>query len=443
MSEDRELLLRLYDSALRAVEPSSALAAALDADDRSPGAAQTWIIALGKAAHALAAGAVRWLSDRGLEPAGGIIVSHEPGTPPHPAIEVVIGDHPLPAEASLRAAEALERLVRLIPSSDDVWVLLSGGTTSLLAAPVRGISDADLRETYDILLRSGLDIHGMNRVRKRISRWGGGRLAVALAHANVRVFILSDVIGNDATVVGSGPCSPDRTTAAKLRGQLAAAGLLQRLPAAVADLLDRTERGMLPETPKAGEPAFRHVTEHVIGSNGVALAAAADAAAEAGLIVRNKRTPLTGDAARMGQLIGRRMLEEAQFVNEPTCYMAGGETTVTVGEESGTGGRCQELALAAAREIAHADGASILLLAAGTDGRDGPTDAAGAIVDNHTWQAIAAVGRDPAGDLQSHDSGSALDAVDALIRTGATGTNVNDVLFVLVRPANVESDDGS
>ncbi len=249
------------------------------------------------------------------------------------------------------------------------------------------------------------------------------------------MYILSDVVGDDTTVVGSGPCSPDRTTAAKLRARLAAAGMLQRLPAAIVDLIDRTERGMLPETPKPGDPAFRNVTEHVIGSNAIAVAAAAVAAEEAGLIVRNKRTPLVGDAARMGQLIARRILAEAPELARPACFIGGGETTVTIHGAGGRGGRCQELALAAARELDGVDGLAITLLAAGTDGRDGPTDAAGAIVDTRTWRAILDAGRDPLRDLENHDSGSALDTVGALIRTGATGTNVNDVLFVLARPA--------
>jgi glycerate-2-kinase len=251
----------------------------------------------------------------------------------------------------------------------------------------------------------------------------------------VRVYILSDVVGDDVTVVGSGPCSPDRTTAQKLRARLAAAGMLQRLPAAIADIIDRTERGMFPETPKRGDPAFRNVTEHVIGSNALAVAAAGAAAAEAGMLVRNKRTPLTGDAAHMGHLIGRRLVDEAMETGEPVCLVGGGETTVSIGETpAGRGGRCQELALAVARELHGLSGARVALLAAGTDGQDGPTDAAGAIIDHTTWQALIDAGRDPDLDLARHDSGEALDAVGALIRTGATGTNVNDVLFAVVRP---------
>jgi glycerate-2-kinase len=436
MPPDREFLLDLYRTAVSAVEPARALSAALDRDAAPAGAGRTWIISLGKAAYPLAAGAVAWLDDHGQEPAGGVIVSTEQAPPPHSSLTTVVGDHPLPGPRSLHAAEVLEETVRVIPPSDDVWVLLSGGTTSLLASPVRGITDADLRVTYETMLRSGLDIHDMNRVRKRISRWGGGRLAVALAHVDVRVFILSDVVGDDTTIVGSGPCSPDRTTAQKLRARLAAAGMLQRLPAAVTDIIDRTERGMLPETPKPGAPAFRTVTEHVIGSNATAVAAAAAAAEAAGLIVRHKRTPLSGDAAHLGHLIGRRMVGEIERGSEPTCFVAGGETTVTLDESTGRGGRCQELALAAARVLDGATGARITLLAAGTDGRDGPTDAAGAIVDQDTWRAIREAGRDPVRDLENHDSGTALESVDALIRTGPTGTNVNDVLFVIVRPAD-------
>jgi len=433
-SMDRQLLEEMYSAAVSAVEPGRALATTLESERVEP-AGGTWIIALGKAAHPLAKAAVRWLAGHGMEPAGGVIVSHESRDPPHAGLLGVTGDHPLPGPASLHAAEVLESVVRRIPPTDEVWVLISGGTTSLLAAPVRGINADDMRETYDVLLRSGLDIHDMNRVRKRISRWGGGRLAVALAHVTTRTFILSDVMGNDIASIGSGPCSPDTTTAARLRAQLTAEGLLSRLPPSIADFLERTERRMLPETPKPDEPAFRTVREYLIGSNRLAIAAGARHAEAAGMIVRHKRTPLLGDAADMGSRIAERMVREGLESTGPaTCYVCGGETTVTLGSGAGTGGRCQELALAAARVIDGLQEARITLLAAGTDGRDGPTDAAGAIVDNDTWSAIERAGRNPDADLERHDSWPALDAAGALFRTGATGTNVNDVVFIIVRP---------
>jgi len=440
---DRELLMRLYRSALDAADPARALQVALDGD-AVQATDRTWIIALGKAAHPLAASAVEWLQSRGHEPAGGIVVAPDAADPPHPGLVVTTGDHPLPGEASHQAAEALENTVRQVLPGDDVWVLLSGGTTSLIASPVRGLSMDELRDIYRQLLGSGLDITAMNRVRKRISRWGAGRLAVALAHAPVRVYLVSDVIGDDIASIASGPCSPDPTTAVTVRAILDEAGLLQRVPKSLIDLLDRTERRMVPETPKPGEAAFRDLKARVIASNRVALTAVAAEAERAGMTVRVRRRPLSGEAARCGAAVALRMIEdglhepadadEEGAAARPACYIGGGETTVTLDGETGQGGRCQELALAAARVLDGRSDVAITLLAAGTDGRDGPTDAAGAIVDNATWRRIVEAGHDPLDHLTRHDAYAALDAAGALLRVGPTGTNVLDIVAAIVRP---------
>ena len=441
---DHELLQSLYRTAIEAADPGRALLRALDEAAPSPG--RIWIIALGKAAHPLARAAVDWLRGQALEPAGGIIVAPEADASPHPALVTAAGDHPVPGDRSIEAADALENVVRQVVPSDEVWILLSGGTSSLIASPVRGVSMGDLQATYQLVLGSGLDIADMNRIRKRISRWSGGRLAAVLAHAKVRLFVLSDVIGDDITSIGSGPCSPDPSTAVHIRALLDETGLLSRVPPAIVDLLDRTERGMVPETPKPGDPVFRDVTAVVIGSNRVALQAAAAAAENAGLRVRLRRRPIRGDAAAMGARLARRIRNDMMAAagqgaayDEPEtwCYLCGGETTVTIDEDSGKGGRCQELALAAAQILAEYNG-EVTLLAAGTDGRDGPTDAAGAVVDGATWAAIARRGLDPAGHLAEHDAWPALDAVDALVRSGPTRTNVMDVVIAIARPQTQE-----
>jgi glycerate 2-kinase len=437
---DRELLQSLYRTAIEAADPGRALLRALNESAPAPG--RIWIIALGKAAEPLAESAVDWLQTRGLEPAGGIIVGLDAGPAPHPALAALAGEHPVPGERSLAAADAVENVVRQVVPTDEVWVLLSGGTSSLIASPVRGISMDDLQATYRLLLGSGLDIADMNRIRKRISRWAGGRLAAVLAHARVRLFVLSDVIGDDIASIGSGPCSPDPSTAVHIRAFLDEAGLLSRVPPAIVDLLDRTERGMVPETPKPGDHVFRDVTAVVIGSNRVALQAAAAAAEEVGLSVRLRRRPIRGDAAAMGARIARRIrndmlasaaAEDAGDEPEAWCYLCGGETTVTLDEDSGKGGRCQEMALAAAQILAEYEG-TVTLLAAGTDGRDGPTDAAGAIVDGATWAAIVSQGLDPAAHLAEHDAWPALDAANALVRSGPTRTNVMDVVIAIAHP---------
>ncbi len=436
VSDDRTILLDLYRVAVEAAAPAPALAGALARDDATP-ADRVWILALGKAAYPLAVEAIAQLRTRGQEPAGGLIVTSEAMPSPHPALTAVVGDHPLPGPRSIAAADAVERVVREVGLGEEVWVLLSGGTSSLIASPVRGLGADDLRTTYDVLLRSGIDIVEMNRIRKRFSRWGGGRLAQALAHARVRVFIVSDVYGDDIATIGSGPFSPDPTRAGHVRALLTEASLENEVPSTILDLIERTERGMIPETPKPGDAAFRDVNAVVIANSEIALEAAAARAHGLGHAPRLRRKPVRGEASRAGEKMARRMLDEDLSLHEPATapflLLCGGEPVVTLEDATGKGGRCQELALAAARTLCDTSDRHVTLLAAGTDGRDGPTDAAGAIVDEQTWAHIRSAGRDPAHDLANHDAYSALGAVDALVRTGQTGTNVMDLFFAIAR----------
>jgi len=432
----RELLTELYTVATRAVDPGPALSARLGLLDRTP--ASPWVLALGKAAGPMARAAVETLAAWGQEPAGGLVVAPAAEAAPHPSVRTIRGDQPEPGPGSLAAAEALAQATSRVGSPDEVWVLLSGGASSLLAAPVPGLTPAELTALYGLLLGSGLDITAMNRIRKRFSRWGGGRLAAALAPARVRVFVVSDVIGDDLASIGSGPCVPDPTTAAEIRRALADAGLWSRVPAAARQLILATESGETAETPKPGDQAFARVTLELIASNRLALEAAARRAAELGLATEVAETPLAGEAWATGASVAAILLQHCgpQGIPQPVaparCFIWGGETTVTLGEEPpGVGGRCQELALAAARAL---DGArrGVALMAAGTDGRDGPTDAAGAIVDGATWRTATSAGRDPARDLAAHNAYRALDAAGALLKVGLTGTNVMDVVIGVV-----------
>ncbi len=427
------LLADLYAVATAAVDPGPALAHRLrgvvPSDGRAP-----WVIALGKAAVPMAQAAVAVLRERGLEPAGGLVVAPALSPAPHPALPVVAGDHPEPGPGSLAAAKSLADAAARAASGPDVWVLLSGGTSSLLGAPVDGITTDELTRLYALLLGSGLDITAMNRIRKRFSRWGAGRLALALAPARVRVYVVSDVIGDDFASIGSGPCVADPATAAQVRALLVEAGLWSRIPDAARRQVQAAEAGTMAETPKPGDQAFARVTLELIASNGLALEAAAKRAAELGLAPVVADTPLAGEAAAAGASVAATLLQDYSGPDIPQpdrqrCFIWGGETTVTLGETStGLGGRCQELALAAAHALDGAP-AGIALLAAGTDGRDGPTDAAGAIVDGTTWRAIRNAGRDPARDLAAHDAYHALGAAGVLLRPGLTGTNVMDVVI--------------
>jgi glycerate 2-kinase len=430
LDPSRKLLADLYATATAAAAPGPALSTRLDRLDLNS-AARVWILALGKASVPMAQAAIDCLRSRGLVPAGGLVVAPAESPSPHPRLHSVPGDHPEPGPRSFAAADSLATVAAQVEPDDEVWVLLSGGTTSLIGAPEPGLSTGDLTRLYALLLGSGLDITAMNRIRKRFSRWGGGKLARALAPARVLVYIVSDVIGDDLASIGSGPCVPDPTTASEVRELLERAELWSRLPEPARILVASTEAGKTAETPKPGDQAFARVTLELVVSNKLALEAAARRAAELGLTPEIVESPIAGEASAAGASVAAKLLYNCarNSIPQPRCIIWGGETTVTLGENpTGLGGRSQELALAAARSLEGAP-AGMALLAAGTDGRDGPTDAAGAIVDGQTWSAIVKRERDPDRDLATHDAYHALDAAGVLLRPGLTGTNVMDIVI--------------
>lgn len=420
-----EVLRQLYDAGVKAAAPGPMLRAAL-ANLPVP-AGGVWVIALGKAAHPMAEAALDLLGEKGQEPAGGLVVGPD-YRGPLPPLTVLTGNHPVPGKDSLGAATTLGVFAQQAEPGDEVWVLLSGGTSSLIAAPIDGISPEDLFALYRTLLTCGLDITMMNTVRKRFSRWAAGRLGLALLPAKVRVFIVSDVIGDDIASIGSGPCSPDPATAAEVGMLLSRARLPYKVPDSIIDYLGAVGRDEAPETPKVLEG----VETQVVVSNGLMLKAVEEHARSLGLTAIVAPEPLSGEAAGAGAMVARAVL--AQPVG--SCMIWGGETTVKIEGPSCVGGRCQELALAASRVLNGRAGVAIL--AAGSDGRDGPTDAAGAAVDGTTWETIIEAGRDPGADLANHDSHHALEAAGALLRTGPTGTNVMDLVIGLSLPESSE-----
>ncbi|MBC7897731.1 MAG: DUF4147 domain-containing protein, partial [Cytophagaceae bacterium] len=346
------------------------------------------------------------------------------------------GDHPVPGELSRAASEALADVAIAARDAAEVIVLISGGTTSLVAQAVPEVAHADLPAIFEALLRSGMPIGPMNTVRRRILRWGAGRLARALAPARVHCLIVSDVMGSELAAIGSGPCVPDPATAAEVRAAIEASGV-EGVPASLREYLARVERGETAETPRFGDPEFVGVRTRVILDNSHALAAVRDAADSAGLLVLDAPDiAISGEAAELGRTLAHALARAAAALGagERRLWVAGGEPTVTLPSHAqGSGGRCQELALACALEWKAHGATALSLLAAGTDGRDGPTDAAGAVVDASTVDAILRAGRDPHTDLQAHDAHTALDAGGALLRTGPTGTNVNDIVLALLR----------
>jgi glycerate 2-kinase len=392
------------------------------------------------------AGAAADALQRGLHTiVAGVVVAPEAQPSPFSTISALVGDHPIPGRQSFAAARRIGELASGMRSDDVALVLISGGATSLIGAPMRGMNDADLVQLYQLLLGSGLDIREMNAVRKRFTRWGGGRLALALAPARTHALIISDVEGDDPADIASGPCTPDSYSAHDVIGLLQRTGLYARVPSAMREYLGGVVRGLTPETPKRTHPAFAHVATRVIGSNRLSTHAAAARAQTFAIPVVDNGSVLAGDAARCGTSVASSLIERARD-GWRGCVIWGGETTVqleapatpSLGVPSAPtaprGGRCQELALSAARVLAEGGEAAsrVTLLAAGTDGRDGPTDAAGAFADATIWEAIRASGRTPELALARHDSYAVLDAVGALHRRGHTGTNVRDVVIALV-----------
>jgi glycerate 2-kinase len=362
---------------------------------------------------------------------GGFVVVKYGHVVPTRRIVVAEAGHPVPDRSGQRAATRLCAMAAELGRRDLLIVLLSGGASSLLPAPVAGVTLADKQRTTQELLRCGASIHDINTVRKHLSRIKGGRLA-ELTEATVVTVILSDVLGDDLSAVASGPTVPDPTTYQEAVAILKRDRIWRVLPQRVRQHLERGCQGFVSETPKPGSSLFRRVHHHIVGNNAAAVAAVIRAAREAGLRTLVYMPALTGEARVEGQRFGvlaRNIVREGKPLQRPCCVVAGGETTVTV-TGKGTGGRAQEFAAAAALEIAGL--AKVWVVAIGTDGTDGPTDAAGAVIDGHTLSRAQRLSVDLKGALKRHNTYPALKKLQQLIITGPTGTNVNDLYLLLV-----------
>jgi glycerate 2-kinase len=438
VSGARQQLIELYSAAVAGANVESLTAdavASVPLERRH----RVWLFAFGKAANSMAAAAYTALK-RGLaEVAGGVVVAPEKAESPAGTIAALVGDHPIPGRRSFAAAARVQQIMSQKRGGDLGLVLLSGGASSLIGAPLRGMAEADYTAFCEMLVGSGLDIARLNAVRKRFSLWGAGRMALALAPARTFCFAVSDVPDNDLASIGSGPCVPDPTKVHGVIEILESSALMPRLAPAFRQYLADVAKAIIPETPKVSHPAFAHVVARVIATNTVALNAAATTARRSGMSTVVSEALLTGDASSAGATIAAALVEARERAEPGAAHVFvwGGETTVNLNGVSiapPPGGRCQEFALAAAQRLAeYGDRAlGITILAAGTDGRDGPTDAAGAIVDSSTWGRISAAGRDPAAALRQHESYAALSVANALFAPGLTGTNVMDVTIGLV-----------
>ena len=336
--------------------------------------------------------------------------------------------HPLPTQGSVAAARRAIEIAQSSRPGDLIVVLLSGGGSALMALPADGISLADKQRTARTLMEHGADIYELNTVRKHLSAVKGGQLAAAAPGAVVTLAV-SDVVGDDLSVIASGPTVPDDSTYAQALTILNARGGVAAYPLAVVDRLQRGAEAAVPETPQTGDVRLQRSMARVIGPQRGAIEGAEAAARELGYDVLIMRDPVTGEARETAVAHVRRVAADAATRARPLCVISSGETTVTV-RGTGRGGRNQEFALAMASALGvlgdPVAGASI-----GTDGIDGPTDAAGAIVDSSTLPRAAAAGLDPRQFLDDNNTYVFFERLGDLIKTGPTATNVGDLQVIL------------
>ena len=432
---------RVLAAALQAVEPGAAVrrylrreGATLLAGGRPYDLDQferVWIVGAGKAGAPMAAAAAEVVAER---LSGGVVVvkegyGQETGGP----LALAEAGHPVPDERGVAGARRMAELLCAAGPRDLVLALISGGGSALLTLPAEGLALGDLQRLTDLLLRSGASINEINALRKHLDVMKGGGLA-RLAHpAALVTLVLSDVVGSPLDVIASGPSVPDTSTFGDAWAVLERYGLLEQAPAPVLARLRRGLAGDLPETPRAGDPLFERVHNLVVGSNAQAAEAALAAARAEGWSALLLTTYLQGEAREAGRFlaaVARELAATGNPLPRPACVVAGGETTVTL-RGDGRGGRNQELALAAAAELAGL--ADVALVALATDGGDGPTDAAGAVVTGTTLERARALGLDPAAHLARNDAYPFFASLGDLLLPGPTRTNVNDLalLFAL------------
>ena len=345
-------------------------------------------------------------------------------------IQIREAGHPMPDAAGVAGAQAIVELLGGATERDLVMCVLSGGGSALLTLPAEGIGLEDLQQTTDALLRCGATINEINVVRKHLDVVKGGGLARLAAPAQLITLVLSDVVGNPLDIIASGPAVPDTSTFADATAVLDRYDLWGAVAPTVANRLRAALEGRIPDTPKPGDPIFANSVAVLVGSNLLACEAAASAANSLGFNTLILTTFVEGEAREAGRVLAgilREVDASGHPLQRPCCIVAGGETTVTVRGE-GLGGRNQELALAAAFTLRGVP--DVLLASIGTDGSDGPTDAAGAGVDGSTLERAAALGLDPSRALAANDSYRLFDRLGDLIKTGPTNTNVNDVYLL-------------
>lgn len=390
------------------------------------------LIAFGKAACAMAQAAQEIIPPQLIADTGIAVTNYENVTAVD-NVQVMGASHPLPDEAGFNAAKIIAERVSQAQKNELILVLISGGGSALIPYPADGITLQEKIATTDLLLASGASINQINCVRKHLSQLKGGNLARLAVPADCHALILSDVLGDDLSAIASGATVPDPSTYADAITVLETKGVWDEIPASVQYHLQQGKLGNRPETPKPGDTAFNHTGQTLIGSNAISVNATLKAAKNLGYEAQLYNSHLCGEAkdeAEKWVLHAKNHI--ANGLNKPLALLAGGETTVTL-KGNGCGGRNQEMALAfAIAAEQHGLAGYWTFLSGGTDGRDGPTEAAGGLVDQDTLKRMREAGIDPVERLINNDSYNALNSSHDLLITGATGTNVADLQILLI-----------
>ncbi|MDZ4799275.1 MAG: glycerate kinase [Bryobacteraceae bacterium] len=431
----REHALRIFDAGLRAADPRTGILRAMQREGDTLRVQDSvyhlgqyrrvLCVGAGKASANMATAVEHLLGDR---IADGLINTKYGHLADLHKVRLNECGHPVPDEAGVKGASEIARMLDDADEHDLVLVLVSGGGSALLPLPVDGVTLADKQATTSLLLSCGANIHEINAVRKHLSAIKGGQMAARAFPATVVSLILSDVVGDDLDVIASGITAPDRSTFADALAVLDKYELRARVPGAVRSRLEQGGR----ETPKHGDPVFEKTRNVIVGSNRLALEAAAEEARALGYQTLVLASTIEGEAREIAAVhaaIAREIVMSSQPVPSPACVLSGGEPTVTL-RGSGKGGRNQEFALAAAVRMAGLP--DCVVLSGGTDGSDGPTDAAGAVASGSTVADATRRGLSARDALDRNDSWTFFDAMGGLIRTGPTGTNVADLQLILV-----------
>jgi hydroxypyruvate reductase len=435
----REHALEIFQAALKAVDPVGAILKYVKVADNMLQVGENsfafndfdriLVVGAGKAGAPMARALEDLLGDR---IADGVIVVKEGHGLPLTHVRILEASHPVPDERGIKGAEEILSMVEDAGERDLVLCLMSGGGSALLVAPADGVTLEDKQEVTRLLLACGADIHEINSIRKHLSRAKGGGLARFAYPATVVSLILSDVIGDDLNVIASGPAVPDTSTFDDTRQVLEKYEIWDQVPQSVRMRIERGLKGEVEDTPKAGDVVFKRCFSELVGTNIQALRAAGTKADELGYRTLILSSTVEGEAREVVKVlaaIAKEVRGSGNPLSAPACILCGGETTVTI-RGDGKGGRNQEFALASALAI---DGiANLVVLAGGTDGNDGPTDAAGAIADGRTLARARAQGLDPFDYLKRNDAYHFFQPLDDLVITGPTRTNVMDVYMVLV-----------